>query len=139
MQWTDAQKKTIETRERNILVSAAAGSGKTAVLIERIRSLVLEDKIDIDRFLITTFTNAASAEMKARLEKSIREQMEKPGADRQFLKRQHQHVPYIRAGSDAQIFLCHGSGAGFQDRRRYRRVDHEERIRRRAVRHEIQR
>ena len=93
MQWTDAQKKTIETRERNILVSAAAGSGKTAVLIERIRSLVLEDKIDIDRFLITTFTNAASAEMKARLEKSIREQMEKPGADRQFLKRQLSLMP----------------------------------------------
>ena len=93
MQWTDAQKKTIETRERNILVSASAGSGKTAVLIERIRSLVLEDKIDIDRFLITTFTNAASAEMKARLEKSIREQMEKPGADRQFLKRQLSLMP----------------------------------------------
>ena len=71
MQWTDAQKKTIETRDRNILVSAAAGSGKTAVLIERIKSLVLEDKTDIDRFLITTFTNAASAEMKARLEKAI--------------------------------------------------------------------
>ncbi len=93
MQWTDAQKKTIETRNRNILVSAAAGSGKTAVLIERIKSLVLEDKTDIDRFLITTFTNAASAEMKARLEKAIREQMEKPGADRQFLKRQLSLMP----------------------------------------------
>ena len=93
MQWTDAQKKTIETRNRNILVSAAAGSGKTAVLIERIKNLVLEDKTDIDRFLITTFTNAASAEMKARLEKAIREQMEKPGADRQFLKRQLSLMP----------------------------------------------
>ncbi len=93
MQWTDAQKKTIETRNSNILVSAAAGSGKTAVLIERIKGLVLEDKTDIDRFLITTFTNAASAEMKARLEKAIREQMEKPGADRQFLKRQLSLMP----------------------------------------------
>ena len=72
MNWTKAQKETIETRDKNILVSAAAGSGKTAVLIERIRQLIIRDKVDIDRFLITTFTNAAAAEMKERLEKAIR-------------------------------------------------------------------
>ena len=93
MKWTDAQRETIETRNRNILVSAAAGSGKTAVLIERIKQLVIEDKTDIDRFLITTFTNATSAEMKARLEKAIREQLEVPGADRTFLKRQLSMLP----------------------------------------------
>lgn len=93
MKWTKAQKKTIETRNKNILVSAAAGSGKTAVLIERIKGLVLEDKTDIDRFLITTFTNAASAEMKGRLEKSIREQMEDKNADKKFLKRQLSLLP----------------------------------------------
>ena len=69
MKWTEAQQQTIDTRDKNILVSAAAGSGKTAVLIERIKQLMLQDKVDIDRFLITTFTNAASAEMKERLEK----------------------------------------------------------------------
>ena len=93
MKWTKAQEKTIETRNKNILVSAAAGSGKTAVLIERIKGLVLEDKTDIDRFLITTFTNAASAEMKGRFEKSIREQMEDKDADKKFLKRQLSLLP----------------------------------------------
>ena len=71
MRWTSAQEKTITTRDKNILVSAAAGSGKTTVLIERIKQLVLEDHVDIDRFLITTFTNAAAAEMKEKMEKAI--------------------------------------------------------------------
>ena len=93
MNWTEAQKKTIETREKNILVSAAAGSGKTAVLIERIKQLVLKDKIDIDRFLITTFTNAASVEMKERLERAIKSEFDKEGADRKFLKRQLNMIP----------------------------------------------
>lgn len=88
MKWTDAQLQTIETRGKNILVSAAAGSGKTAVLIERIKQLMLKDKVDIDRFLITTFTNAASAEMKERLEKAIIDEMKGPNCDRAFLKRQ---------------------------------------------------
>lgn len=93
MQWTPAQRETIETRNRNILVSAAAGSGKTAVLIQRIKSLVIEEKTDIDRFLITTFTNAAAAEMRERLEKAIREEMQKESADRQFLKKQLSLIP----------------------------------------------
>ncbi|MGN0704315.1 MAG: helicase-exonuclease AddAB subunit AddA [Lentihominibacter sp.] len=93
MNWTQAQKETIETRDKNILVSAAAGSGKTAVLIERIRQLIIRDKVDIDRFLITTFTNAAAAEMKERLEKSIRAALKEEGADRAFLRRQLELMP----------------------------------------------
>lgn len=88
MKWTPAQEHTIESRDKNILVSAAAGSGKTAVLIERIKQLILKDHIDVDRFLITTFTNAASQEMRERLEKAIRTELEQPDADRAFLKRQ---------------------------------------------------
>ncbi len=88
MEWTKAQREVIETRNKNILVSAAAGSGKTAVLIERIKQLVINDRVDIDRFLITTFTNAASLEMKSRLEKAIREEMNKTDADLEFLKKQ---------------------------------------------------
>lgn len=88
MQWTEAQAHTIESRGKNILVSAAAGSGKTAVLIERIKQLILQDKVDVDRFLITTFTNAASQEMRERLEQAIRKEMDQPDADRAFLKRQ---------------------------------------------------
>ncbi len=93
MEWTKPQRETIETRDKNILVSAAAGSGKTAVLIERITRLVIDEKTDIDRFLITTFTNAAAAEMKSRLEKAISQQMDVPGADRAFLRRQLSMMP----------------------------------------------
>ncbi|MBQ3611235.1 MAG: helicase-exonuclease AddAB subunit AddA [Firmicutes bacterium] len=93
MKWTEAQQQTIDTRDKNILVSAAAGSGKTAVLIERIKQLMLQDKVDIDRFLITTFTNAASAEMKERLEKAIKEELKKPESDKNFLKKQLMLLP----------------------------------------------
>lgn len=60
MTWTDDQRKVIELRDRNILVSAAAGSGKTAVLVERIIKIITdkEHPVDIDRLLIVTFTNA---------------------------------------------------------------------------------
>ena len=65
MQFTEDQKKVIETRNKNILVSAAAGSGKTAVLVQRILSRITgKDPIDIDRLLIVTFTSAAAAEMR---------------------------------------------------------------------------
>ena len=71
MNWTAEQKKAIELRNKNILVAAAAGSGKTAVLVERIKRLILEDRCPIDRMLIVTFTNAAAAEMKEKIEKAI--------------------------------------------------------------------
>ena len=67
MQWTPEQKSVIEARGSDLVVSAAAGSGKTAVLVERICSLVLQDGVDIDRMLICTFTRAAAAEMKQRI------------------------------------------------------------------------
>lgn len=62
--WTPEQKKVIELRKRNILVSAAAGSGKTAVLVERIKERILdaEEPIDIDELLVVTFTKAAAAQ-----------------------------------------------------------------------------
>lgn len=101
MQWTEAQAYTIESRGKNILVSAAAGSGKTAVLIERIKQLILQDKVDVDRFLITTFTNAASQEMRERLEQAIRKEMDQPDADRAFLKRRW--ISCIRRISERSI------------------------------------
>ena len=93
MKWTDKQRETIESRDKNILVSAAAGSGKTAVLVERIKQLILQDKVDVDRFLITTFTKAAAAEMKERLEDAIRKSIEEKGTDRKFLERQLRLLP----------------------------------------------
>jgi ATP-dependent helicase/nuclease subunit A len=54
--WTDAQKEAITQRNKNLLISAGAGSGKTAVLTERIIRLITEDKTDAGRFLVLTFT-----------------------------------------------------------------------------------
>ena len=58
VKWTEEQQKVISLRDRNILVSAAAGSGKTAVLVERILSKITDPEapVDIDRLLIMTFT-----------------------------------------------------------------------------------
>lgn len=75
--WTKEQKKVIDERGRNILVSAAAGSGKTAVLVERIIQKITDKKnpVDIDRLLIVTFTHAAAAEMKERIGAALDKRM----------------------------------------------------------------
>lgn len=76
--WTKEQQKVIDLRNRNILVSAAAGSGKTAVLVERIITMLTEDEspVDVDRLLIVTFTEAAAAEMKERIRNAIEKKLE---------------------------------------------------------------
>ncbi len=82
MQWTAEQQKVIELRNRNILVSAAAGSGKTAVLVERIIRMLTDEAhpVDVDRLLIVTFTEAAAAEMKERIRGAIEKVLEQnPG------------------------------------------------------------
>jgi len=68
-QWTEEQRAAIQGREEHLLVSAAAGSGKTAVLVERIIRLTTdpEEPLDIDRLLVVTFTNAAAGEMRQRM------------------------------------------------------------------------
>jgi ATP-dependent helicase/nuclease subunit A len=76
MQWSPQQKKVIETRDKNILVSAAAGSGKTAVLVERIIQKIIKDKKNVDRMLVVTFTNAAASEMRERVLKAIERELE---------------------------------------------------------------
>ena len=87
--WTDDQQRVINARKCNLLVSAAAGSGKTAVLVERIIKLIIDEKnkIDIDRLLVVTFTNAAAAEMKTRVGEAIENKLlEEP--DNEHLQRQ---------------------------------------------------
>ena len=71
--WTDEQLQVIETRHKNLLVSAAAGSGKTAVLVERIIRMITDpdQPVDIDRLLVMTLTNAAAAEMRERVETAL--------------------------------------------------------------------
>lgn len=76
-QFTENQEQAIALRDKNILVSAAAGSGKTAVLVERIIRLISEGEhpADIDRLLVVTFTNAAAAEMRERIIAAISEKL----------------------------------------------------------------
>ena len=76
--WTREQKQVIEAREKSLLVSAAAGSGKTAVLVERIIQMITEGENpkDIDRLLVMTFTRAAAAEMRERIQAAIEKKLE---------------------------------------------------------------
>ena len=77
--WTDEQLQAINTRGCNLLVAAAAGSGKTAVLVERIIKIVTDknNPVDIDRLLVVTFTNAAAAEMRERIAAAITKELER--------------------------------------------------------------
>ena len=88
VKWTEQQAAAIEHRGKNILVSAAAGSGKTAVLVERIKQQIINDRVSIDQFLIVTFTNAAAAEMKEKLIKAITQEIKENPENSGFLKRQ---------------------------------------------------
>lgn len=78
VKWTKEQKQVIDSRNTNLLVSAAAGSGKTAVLIERIIELILDEKnpIDINKLLVVTFTKLAASEMRERVSKAIEKKLE---------------------------------------------------------------
>lgn len=89
MKWTTEQQNVIDFRNRDILVSAAAGSGKTAVLVERIVKRITDrtNPVDIDHLLVVTFTKAAAAEMRERIGTAIEEQCEKFPEDR-HLRRQ---------------------------------------------------
>ena len=91
--WTNEQQKVIDTRDRNILVSAAAGSGKTAVLVERIIKRITDTKnpIDIERLLVVTFTNAAAAEMRERVLRAIENELAKQ-PDNVHLQRQQTFI-----------------------------------------------
>lgn len=73
---------------RNILVSAAAGSGKTAVLVERIITMLTrtERPVDVDRLLIVTFTEAAATEMKERIRRAVEDRVEKEPENEQIEK-----------------------------------------------------
>ena len=97
MPFTPAQQDAIQARNPELLVSAAAGSGKTAVLVERILRMVSEDGLSIDRMLIVTFTRAAAGEMRERLETRLAE----AAMDRPELQKQADLV------SSAQISTIH--------------------------------
>ena len=83
IKWTKEQEQAIYENGSNILVAAAAGSGKTAVLVERIINKILNENIDIDKLLVVTFTNAAASEMRERVLDAIYSKLEEnPGDER---------------------------------------------------------
>ena len=103
VKWTKEQQQVIDLRDRNILVSAAAGSGKTAVLVERILTMVTEGEkpIDIDSLLVVTFTKAAASEMKERILGALEKRLLKTPED-EHLARQTTFI------HNAQINTIHG-------------------------------
>ncbi len=95
--WTKEQKAVIESRNRNLLVSAAAGSGKTAVLVERIIRMITEGEnpLDIDQLLVMTFTKAAADEMRERVLLAVDEKL-KEDPENGHLQMQAVMIPYAR-------------------------------------------
>lgn len=108
MGWTKAQEQCIKTRGGTVLVSAAAGSGKTTVLVERVTSRIADktNPVDIDRLLIVTYTKAAAAEMKQRLANRIASSLQE-NPDNGHLARQQMLLP------SAQISTIHGFCVNF--------------------------
>ena len=86
VRWTKGQLQAIEEKGQNILVAAGAGSGKTAVLVERIIQKIINDKMDIDKILVVTFTNAAAAEMRERILEAIYAKLEETPEDEHLQK-----------------------------------------------------
>ena len=86
VKWTNEQQSAINEKGSNILVAAAAGSGKTAVLVERIIRKIINDGIDIDKILVVTFTNAAASEMRERILDAIYKKIEENPEDSNLQK-----------------------------------------------------
>lgn len=86
--WTFEQLAAIKIRHADLLISAAAGSGKTAVLVERITQLIQQREVDIDKMLIVTYTNAAASEMRARIESALGAAIDLGTGDVHFLNDQ---------------------------------------------------
>ena len=84
MRFSFAQQQAIDIRDKNVLVFASAGSGKTSVLVQRLCQLVLKDKISIDSILAMTFTNDAANEMKSRLKISLENAPSSPYIEEQL-------------------------------------------------------
>ena len=119
VKWTEEQQQVIDLRDHNILVSAAAGSGKTAVLVERIIARLTRDAnpVDVDHMLIVTYTEAAAAEMKERIGAAIEKELEEDPSS-EHLKRQSALIhtvpprittkaPKICPGAFAKDIFCY--------------------------------
>ena len=102
MNYTEDQQKAIKERGRNILVAAAAGSGKTRVLVERIIRQLIDGECDVDEMLIVTFTNAAAAEMRERIEQALQQMLQ--DADDSALASRLERQVVLLTGADICTF-----------------------------------
>lgn len=102
MQWTNQQQAAIDSRNKNLLVAAAAGSGKTAVLVERIIKMVLDGYLDVDKMLVVTFTNAAAQEMRSRIHSKIFERMNIETDSNKLLRLERQSI--LLSGASIMTF-----------------------------------
>lgn len=102
MNYTEDQQKAIKERGRNILVAAAAGSGKTRVLVERIIRQLIDGECDVDEMLIVTFTNAAAAEMRERIEQALQQLLQ--DADDSALASRLERQVVLLTGADICTF-----------------------------------
>ena len=103
MEWTKEQSQAIWKKESNILVAAAAGSGKTAVLVERIINKIVKEKIDIDTLLVVTFTNAAASEMRERILKAIYKIIDKEDEDEETLNHLQRQITLLNKANICTI------------------------------------
>ncbi len=103
--WTPEQEKAINTKGKSLIVSAAAGSGKTSVLVERIVKMICaeENPVSVDRLLIVTFTRAAANEMRQRLAASLEKRIQ-DDPDNRFLLRQQSLLPLADICTMDQFF-----------------------------------
>ncbi|MFR3811306.1 MAG: UvrD-helicase domain-containing protein [Ruminococcus callidus] len=100
MDWTEQQKEAITRRDSGLIVSAAAGSGKTSVLVERLLRILMdespENKVPADHMIVVTFTNDAAAEMRSRLyqalDQKLQEQPENTWLYQQQIRLQNAHI-----------------------------------------------
>jgi ATP-dependent helicase/nuclease subunit A len=99
MIWTPEQERAIYARGCDLIVSAAAGSGKTAVLVERICRLIVSGEASLDALIVCTFTKAATAEMRGRIERRLREQVAQDAARAEALRAQLDRLDGARIGT----------------------------------------
>ena len=104
MAWTKNQEQAIYQKGDTILVGAAAGSGKTAVLVERIINKITNENIDVDKLLVVTFTNAAATEMRERVLDAIYKKLE---SDSNNLRLQKQIVLLNKSHNILHILQTH--------------------------------
>ncbi|WP_018084271.1 helicase-exonuclease AddAB subunit AddA [Desulfurispora thermophila] len=99
--WTDEQRAAIHQHGRNLLVAAAAGAGKTAVLVERVIQMLLNEcsPVDLDRLLVVTFTEAAASEMRQRIGAALQERLQRAGGAKQRLLNQLLLLPRALIGT----------------------------------------